>query len=769
MNAKIQGEPVNANVKIQVGGKDGQTPHIGEDGNWYIGENNTGMPSRGEKGNPGYSPEINVTDVPEGHAISIKDADGITHVVNVKDGLDGKDGKNATIEHRWDGSKLFITSSSGTSYADLQGPKGDKGDPGTSKPWLIGSTDEITPNDVMTALASERNVLLTHSTEESGRIAFSYFMASADGDFIVTSCPVVLGDEVAVFQLTGIISDNAWSFTISPMSGFGGLDKVDQVAMDVDKRKADVSDLEEDVVNLTEEIAFKPEVYGLPMLYLTGDISGMSKENAVILNYSYGERNGTCEVKWQGSSSLQWPKKNYTIKFDNAFEAFAGWGSQKKYCFKANFIDHSHARNIGSCKLWGQMVKTRSMPTTCIPHTTNGWVYKEYYTYEDGAYNAPYSVAVSGKGRYCINGFSVPAGVYNVETDVFMPSGGSGKNAMATLYTENANGAYALTEVPVTDTWTHVVMSGIDASSFSAPCCLSIQGRETENVKFRNIVLTNTVTSESIPVPSPAWQIKNLPNGGAIDGFPCIVMLNGEFHGLYTWNIPKDGWMLGTPKAIVSADMHCDATKFKALATMNGDFKLEYVEDENNVDWVLPSLNRAIQSVIDGHVDTVGQYIDLPSAIDYYIHTVDENAADGTSHNYLLVTYDGVKWYFTAYDRDTTYGAHWDGKEFYSPAFANVTFAGYAGDNTLMWLIYTYKKADLKVRAIELRDGIKSVANVATVFSNFTKDIPSRVFDEDVRKWPTIPSTSASNLAQIVSWYIIRRQIIDKEIDGWTV
>lgn len=255
IRANIHAEPVDAKVHIEVEGKDGQTPHIGEDGNWYIGENNTGMPSRGEKGNPGYSPEINVTDVPGGHAISIKGADGITHVVNVKDGLDGKDGKNATIEHRWDGSKLFITSSSGMSYADLQGPKGDKGDPGTSKPWLIGSTDEITPNDVMTALASERNVLLTHSTEESRRIAFSYFMASADGDFIVTSCPVVLGDEVAVFQLTGIISDNAWSFTISPMSGFGGLDKVDQVAMDVDKLKADVSDLEEDVVNLTEEIA----------------------------------------------------------------------------------------------------------------------------------------------------------------------------------------------------------------------------------------------------------------------------------------------------------------------------------------------------------------------------------------------------------------------------------------------------------------------------------------------------------------------------------
>lgn len=36
-------------------GNDGITPHIGENGNWYIGEEDTGKPSRGEKGDPGSS------------------------------------------------------------------------------------------------------------------------------------------------------------------------------------------------------------------------------------------------------------------------------------------------------------------------------------------------------------------------------------------------------------------------------------------------------------------------------------------------------------------------------------------------------------------------------------------------------------------------------------------------------------------------------------------------------------------------------------------
>lgn len=34
-------------------GDPGITPHIGENGNWYIGDTDTGKPSRGEKGDKG--------------------------------------------------------------------------------------------------------------------------------------------------------------------------------------------------------------------------------------------------------------------------------------------------------------------------------------------------------------------------------------------------------------------------------------------------------------------------------------------------------------------------------------------------------------------------------------------------------------------------------------------------------------------------------------------------------------------------------------------
>ena len=99
-----------------IKGEDGVTPHIGNNGNWFIGETDTGKPSRGEdgvktvngitpdengnvkitipdsgqNGNDGYSPVATVEQTAEGAVITITDKSGTTTatVVNGKDGSD---------------------------------------------------------------------------------------------------------------------------------------------------------------------------------------------------------------------------------------------------------------------------------------------------------------------------------------------------------------------------------------------------------------------------------------------------------------------------------------------------------------------------------------------------------------------------------------------------------------------------------------------------------------------------------------------------------
>lgn len=392
------------------------------------------------------------------------------------------------------------------------------------------------------------------------------------------------------------------------------------------------------------DYSFDPTVYGLPVLYLTGDTApiAVSKDNKVTMSYVYGDRSGACTLKGQGATSYKTAKAlvdagkagkfNYTIKFDNAFEAKEGWGAQEKYCLKANFIDTTHSRNIVSCILWGMSVKARS---------------------------------------------TVPA------------------------------------------------------------------------------------------------ELANLPNGGAIDGFPIVIMLNDKFHGLYTWNIPKDGWMFGMvedatkTQAIVGADDHTAATQFKE-ASMTG-FEVEFVSDEDNAAWVETSLTRLISAVMNSDGSdldtTVAQYLDWNSAIDHYIHTVVDKAADCVDKNYLLATFNGVKWYMSAYDRDSIHGLNWDASGTSRPV-SNISFDECAATVRIYELIKRFKTNALKARYKELRSNVLSESRIMQRFENFAWAIPSPVMLEDVKLYPTILGSGVNTIDLIGRFVRQRLETCDAWVDA---
>lgn len=374
------------------------------------------------------------------------------------------------------------------------------------------------------------------------------------------------------------------------------------------------------------------ESYDIPILYLSGSIAGMTKENKVTLRYVWNERSGTLTLKWQGNSSItQFQKRNYTAKFDTAFEVVPGWGEQEKYCFKSNFNDPSYFRNLLCAILWGKMVKSRT--------------------------------------------------------------------------TANAN-------------------------------------------------------------------LKSLPNGGAVDGFPVIISLNGEFHGLYTWNIPKDAWMFGmtgtgSQQAIVCADMPGDATAFKGIANFTDDFELEYSSNDAS-DWVLTSVNRLIGAVMDsdGTNITYGitPYLDWDSVIDYYIHTVLTKGTDAIQKNYIMATFDGTKWVFSAYDMDTVFGVTDYGAAF-TTANGNPSFAYMASTHALFALVWKYMRPQLRARYKQARETIYNETQLAYLAYSFAAKIPLPVSFADVLKYNRITASSASNIEQILTYFRLRVAAADVWIE----
>ncbi|MBQ5824897.1 MAG: CotH kinase family protein [Clostridia bacterium] len=114
--------------------------------------------------------------------------------------------------------------------------------------------------------------------------------------------------------------------------------------------------------------SLEPKEDDIPKVFFTGELP-TTKDN-VLAELTYISKTLTfhsyVKIKCQGTSSMKYPKKNFTVALyeDEAREtkkkvAFKNWGEQNKFCLKANWIDISHARNVVSARLWGDVVKTR--------------------------------------------------------------------------------------------------------------------------------------------------------------------------------------------------------------------------------------------------------------------------------------------------------------------------------------------------------------------------------------------------------------------------
>ena len=312
----------------------------------------------------------------------------------------------------------------------------------------------------------------------------------------------------------------------------------------------------------------------IPEVYFVGDTSDMSKKYAVDLairiKINNFEWTGISNTKWQGSSSLAYDKKNFTIKlYEDSTKVnkqkfdFNDWGKQNKFCLKANYIDHSHARNIVSARIWSEIVSSRS----------------------------DYS---------------------------------------------------ALPE-----------------------------------------------------------ELRNSPNNCEIDGFPIKVYINEAYQGIYTWNIPKDGWMFNMDEnnnnhAVLCAEVNNNdssttnenklAVEFRHEAKINGeDWSLEIPDMLSpNIKTSFNNLINFVRTSTDAQFKyNIEQYLDIQSAIDYYILAYYGGFIDSLGKNVIMMTYDGTKWFASMYDMDSTWGLSYTGTQ-----IININIQcpqGYQETNSLLW------------------------------------------------------------------------------------
>ena len=97
-------------------------PSIGDNGNWYIGETDTGVKAEGTDGEDGISPTVTVADIEGGHKVTITDKNG-EQVFDVMNGIgtDGDDGFSPTvvITEIENGYNLAVTDKNGTQSVNI--------------------------------------------------------------------------------------------------------------------------------------------------------------------------------------------------------------------------------------------------------------------------------------------------------------------------------------------------------------------------------------------------------------------------------------------------------------------------------------------------------------------------------------------------------------------------------------------------------------------------------------------------------------------------
>lgn len=116
---------------------------------------------------------------------------------------------------------------------------------------------------------------------------------------------------------------------------------------------------------LSAEIAKKDK----PLVYIDGVIP-TTKDNVLAtmtVKSSWLNIFAYIKIKCQGTSSMRYPKKNFTVTlYQDAARTIPlmitipGWKiASNKFVLKANWIDHLHARNVLTARIWSEIVASR--------------------------------------------------------------------------------------------------------------------------------------------------------------------------------------------------------------------------------------------------------------------------------------------------------------------------------------------------------------------------------------------------------------------------
>ena len=273
------------------------------------------------------------------------------------------------------------------------------------------------------------------------------------------------------------------------------------------------------------------------------------------------------------------------------------------------------------------------------------------------------------------------------------------------------------------------------------------------------------------------------------DGFPCIVYLNGDFYGIYTFALKKhrdnyhmkkkdgnhihldgtnidffngkidwSGFEVRNPK---DSEMCCTSLKegtseylpYSGGKELLGD-DAEHYNPGNKAHVLSNKVKRSIEKLSKRCQETnalssneekklyLARYFDVDSILDYILVATAVHDTDGGYANYQWITYDGEKWFVCNYDKDRSFG---NGTEYMEQA---ITTGSWIYQNvTIFKLFEDLFSTELKEKWNGyVKKGIFTYDNFIGKISQWVQRIGQDNYKKEYSKWKQAPCNRDDNV-----------------------
>ena len=238
----------------------------------------------------------------------------------------------------------------------------------------------------------------------------------------------------------------------------------------------------------------------------------------------------------------------------------------------------------------------------------------------------------------------------------------------------------------------------------------------------------------------------HLVNCGAVDGYPVLLYVNGQYQGLYNWVIRKDKWLYGmgnedAGEAVLDgSDIGVFESEEGVVILPEGmasakSWSEEYVNEKyGEVGWAEASFNEmlfAIRSADSAHVRTmIAEYVEVERALDVILFNSVFGATDSITGNQVWCTFDGKKWAPVPYDYDRSLGRSGN-----CLTEADESIAEVISENLLYEIIMNAYLEEIRARYAALRRNVFTVENVINFVEKKMSGLDDRYFSAELEKW----------------------------------